>query len=176
MYALASKIEGLPVISLQTGEAAAWTKRPVIDMTTLEIVAFLCESPRSKHPLILVSGDIRQFANDCLIIDNEEELTEPKDIIRLSSLVNAEYTPLDKPVISDTGRKLGNVEDYSVNLETSRIQKLFVRQSLLRAWLGSNLTIDRTQIIDITPKRIIVRDATLKAPIMHPEPMPEIRS
>ncbi|MDB5179083.1 MAG: hypothetical protein JWN01_1026 [Patescibacteria group bacterium] len=174
MYILASNLRNLPIISLQTGEAIGSSHRPVIDIATFEIVAFRCESARGRRPLILLSRDIRQLATDCMIIDNEEELTEPEDIIRLKGLLGTDYTPLEKAVVADTGRKLGQVEDYSINLETCRIQKLYVRGSLFRAWLGSSLIIDRTQIIDITPKRITVRDSIVKSPILPTDAIPEV--
>src|SRR6266851_5501034 len=114
MYAQASQMQSLPVISLQTGEAVAFTRQPVLDMATLETRAFKCEGPRRKQPLILLSRDIRQLAADCVIIDTEEELAEPGDIVRLKSMMEKSYNPLDKLVISDTGRRLGHVEDYTV--------------------------------------------------------------
>jgi sporulation protein YlmC with PRC-barrel domain len=170
-------MQSLPVISLQTGEVVAITRTPVIDIGTLEIQAYRCESIRTKQPLILMSRDIRQLAADCLIVDNEEELMEPTDIVRLQEMLAAGFSPLDKPVVSDTGRKLGHVEDYSINLETNRIQKLNVRQSILRSWLGtSSLVIDRSQIIEVTPRFITVRDSTIKVPIMQTEPVPETPS
>lgn len=176
MQALASQMQSLPVISLQTGEAVALTRSPVIDLATLEIKAYRCEGTRNKEDLVLMSRDIRQTAVDCLIVDSTEELVEPNDIIRLKEMLKANYNPLDKAVVSDTGRKLGHVEDYSINLDTNRVQKLHVRQSLLKAWLGTSLIIDRNQIIDITPKVITVRDATVKAPVMASEPVPETPS
>jgi sporulation protein YlmC with PRC-barrel domain len=176
MYARASKLENLPVISLQSGEAVAWIKQPVINISTFEILAFECDSTNHNRPVILLTNDIRQLAADCVIVDSDDELAEPDDIIRLTAIIKADYTPLDKPVISDLGRKLGSVEDYTINLDTSRIQKLYVRQSLFRAWLGSSLTIDHSQIVEVTPQRIIVRDVTIRAPAIHPEPMPEINT
>jgi sporulation protein YlmC with PRC-barrel domain len=174
MFSLASKLDDLPVISLQTGEAVAWIDRPIFDPPTLEIVAFYCKTTHQKRPLLLMLGDVRQFAADCIIIDNEDELTEPEDIIRLKDTLQANFNLLDKPVISESGRKLGVVEDYTVNLETNRVQKLYVRQSLLQSWLGSNLTIDRTQIVDVTPQRIVVRDATVETPVMQTDPLPDV--
>jgi sporulation protein YlmC with PRC-barrel domain len=176
MYARASKLENLPVISLQSGEAVAWIKQPVINIDTFEILAFACDSVNHNRPVILLTSDIRQLAADCVIVDSDDELADPDDIIRLTAIIKADYTPLDKPVISDMGRKLGSVEDYTINLDTSRIQQLYVRQSLFRAWLGSSLTVDRNQIIDVTPQRIIIRDVTVKAPAIQPEPIPEINT
>lgn len=79
-------------------------------------------------------------------------------------------------MVSDAGRKLGTVDDYSINLESNRVQKLYVRGGMLSSWLGTNLTIDRTQIIDVTPQKITVREATIKSPIMPAEPVPESSS
>lgn len=170
MYSSASQLENLPIISLQTGETVGQIRKPIIDMSNLEIVGYVCEQGSSKRPVVMMARDIRQMAADCAIIDNEDELTEPGDIIRLKKLLDASYTPKDKSVVSDIGRKLGSVEDYTVNLESSRIQKLFVRRSILRAWMGPSLEIDRTQIIDITPKRITVRDSTVTADVI-PSPV-----
>jgi sporulation protein YlmC with PRC-barrel domain len=176
MYALASQMDGLPVISLQTGEAVAWTRQPIIDVGTLEIRAFRCETTKSKHLQILMARDIRQLAADCVIVDNEEELTDPDDIVRMKSIISSSYNPIDKQVVSDTGRKLGLVEDFTINLDTNRVQKLHVRQSILRAWMGNSLIIDRTQIIDIAPKHITVRDSTVKANLLQTDVMPETPS
>jgi sporulation protein YlmC with PRC-barrel domain len=163
----------LPIISLQTGEAVATTRQPILAIATLEIMALRCEGAHGKAPLLLMARDIRQFAADCIIIDDEGELADPSDIVRLEAILKASYDPLGKAVVSDIGRKLGIVEDYTINVETNRVQQLQVRQSLLKAWLGTSLMIDRTQIIDITPRQITVRDATVKAPVMQPEPVPE---
>ena len=173
MYSLASQMDGLPIISLQTSEAVALLRSPIVDMARLEIVGFHAHSTQGKHRLVLMSRDIRQFATDCIIVDSEDELADPTDIVRLASLVKDNDTPVDKTVVSDAGRKLGQVDDYSINLETACIQKLYVRGSVLRSWLGSNLIIDRTQIVDITPQKITVREATVQSPLLQTDPLPE---
>jgi sporulation protein YlmC with PRC-barrel domain len=173
MLLTASQISTLPIISLQTGEAVAMTRQPILAIATLEIMALRCESAHGKAPLLLMARDIRQFAADCVIVDDEDELADPQDIVRLNAILEASYDPLGKAVVSDAGRKLGSVEDYTFNLETNRVQQLQVRQSLIKAWLGTSLMVDRSQIIDITPRQIMVRDATVKAPVMQSEPIPE---
>ena len=77
MYALGSQMKSLPIISLQTGEAVGFTRLPVFNLADLEIQAFECDTAAHKHPMILMSRDIRQLASDCVIVDNEDELTDP---------------------------------------------------------------------------------------------------
>jgi len=173
MYSLASNLKGQPIISLQTGQPVGWIDQPVLNMANLEVVAFTCRAPHRPH-LVLVARDIRQFAADCLIVDDEDELTEPGDIVRLKSNLANSYSPIGKRVLADTGRRLGSVEDYSINLESSRVQRLYVRRPLWRTWFSSSLIIDRTQIIDVTPEQIIVRDATMTESVIAPDTLPEI--
>jgi sporulation protein YlmC with PRC-barrel domain len=113
------------------------------------------------------------MATDCAIVDSDDELTPPEDLVRLTQVLDAKYDPIHKVVVSDLGRKLGIVEDFNVNLETFQVDKLFVRQSVFRAWLGTNLIVDRSQILDITPKQIVVRDATVTVKSLGAKPATE---
>ena len=174
MYALASRLLGLPVISLQTGEAVAVLQLPVVDPAALDLVAYRLESRHEDHLYVLMIRDIRQMALDCVIIDSEEELVAADDIVRIQTLLEANYSPIAKLVFTDLGRRLGVVEDYTINLETSQIQKLYVKQALWRSWFGASLIVDRTQIIDVTPKQIVVRDATIREPLMAHKTAPDI--
>lgn len=173
MYTLASKLSGLPVMSLQTGETVAIISAPIIDPSHLTLIAYRCEGPDHGQILVLMVRDIRQMALDCVIVDSEEELAEASDIIRVKTLIDQNFTPMNKPVATELGRRLGKVEDYTLNLEANHVQKLYVKPPIWRAWLSSNLVIDRTQIIDVTSHQITVRDATIKATLMQHEPMPE---
>jgi len=162
-----------PIISLQTGQIIAWPFEPVLEIATLEILALMCRGTHAKQPVLLISQDIRQYATDCFIVDNEDELTNPHEIIRLDSNLKNHYSPIGKPVFEESGRKLGTIEDYLINFETNRVQKLHVRKPLLQGLFGSNLIIDRVQITDITPARITVRDLTVTNPLLSTESIPE---
>lgn len=176
MYALASKLSNLPVISLQTGETIAILTRPLIDPGTLELVAYICQTTQAEDSRVLMARDIRQMALDCLIVDSEEELAEIGDIIRVQHLLEQRFTPLGKKVITDLDRHLGRVEDFTVNLESNRLQKIYIKQPFFLAWLGSSLIVDRSQILDVTPHKIIVRDTSVKDTNLATEPVPETRS
>ena len=173
MYALASRMKALPIISLQTGDTVAVVGQPVLDAGSLEIVAYHCKTV-AEDAKLLITRDIRQSAIDCLIIDNEEELADCDDVVRLQRILQENFTPIGKLVVTEALRKLGIVEDFTINLDTNRVQKLYVRQPLFHSWLGGSLMIDRTQIIDVTPKRIVVREAIVKSPMLSSDAIPKV--
>lgn len=173
MYILASALRDLPVISLQTGERVAVSKEIVIDPENFNIMAMLCETSQHGTKRVLMMRDARQVAQDCLIVDSEDELAEPDDVVRLQPLLKDRFQLVGRSVVTDLGRKLGVAEDYTINLETMKLQKLYVRQSILRSWLGSSLIIDRAQIVDVNGRQIIVRDTVIASPIMPAESAPD---
>lgn len=172
MYVLAHNLAPLPIISLQTGLTVATTSGLIIDPGSLEVIAFTCLSPERREDLALILRDIRELGLDCLIIDSEDELVEISEVVRLKELWDRRFTLIACKVVSDMGRGIGTVEDYTVNLDTNKVQKIYVRQSVFKSLFGSSLIIDRTQIVDVAPKRIIVREASLAARSLGPKPMP----
>lgn len=175
MYALASKLVPLPVLSLQTGTNVATTKAVILDPALLEVVAFSCiTDSRKAGDIALMLRDVRELALDCVIVDSDEDLIELDEIVRLRALKADNFQLVGKKVVSDMGRRLGSVEDYTVNTDTNRIQKLYVTQSIIRSFFGSSLIIDRTQIIDVTPRQIVVKEATLKAGVLTGEAVPDV--
>jgi hypothetical protein len=48
------------------------------------------------------------------------------------------------------------------------VQKIYVAQSILKSITGGSLSIDRTQINEITPKRIIINELMKNAPVGAP--------
>lgn len=174
MYVLASRLADLGVISLQTGEVIATAEDLLVDRDELELVAFRCETTgRRPAPRVLLYRDLRQLAVDCLIVDSDDELSEANDIVRVQRLLEENFHPVGTAVVTDTGRRLGKVEDFTINTESGRTQKIYVRRSLWRSWIGSSLIIDRNQIIDVARDRIVVRDATVTATSLGPKPVPD---
>jgi sporulation protein YlmC with PRC-barrel domain len=65
---------------------------------------------------------------------------------------------LKKPVETVSKEKIGKVSDYAVETTTMYVQKLYVSRSIIRNLTGGGLSIDRSQIVEITNSRIIIND------------------
>jgi hypothetical protein len=53
---------------------------------------------------------------------------------------------------------LGKVNDFAADSQTLYIQKLYIGQPLLKSLSGGQLSVDRTHIVEITNKKIVVQD------------------
>ena len=152
-------------MSLRTGTQVATVVGPIINPNNLKIEGFVCQDSFKKHnTLILVNQDIRDIIPQGFVINDFDVLTEPTELVRLQKIIAMQFQLLGKQVVTVGKHRIGKVEDYAVELGSMYIQKMYVAQSLFRNFSGGNLGIDRSQIVEITDKKIIVQDLLQHVP------------
>lgn len=159
MQILSNSLLNRPVMSLRTGSQVATTTRAIINPNNLKIEGFYCtDSMDKKLQLILLAQDIRDLLPAGIVINDHSVLAEEKDLVRLKDVLRTNFEIFGKLVVSDSKQKLGKVNDFATEVSSLYIQKLYVGQSVIKNFTGGSLGIDRSQIIEITNKKITVQD------------------
>ena len=157
-------------MSLQTGGRLASTQKPIIDPSNLKIVAFEVEGPLlSERPSLLRVDEIREMGRVGMIVNSNDEFIGVHDVIKIERLYEQDFKLVGMAVLDDTKRRLGKVEDFTVDTDSFVIQQLTVQRGFLKGLTDTGLLISRTQIIEINDNEIIVKSAIKKsiAPVMH---------
>ncbi|PLS80595.1 hypothetical protein CYG49_04995 [Candidatus Saccharibacteria bacterium] len=158
MLLLSERLRQIPILSLQTGSPLAHTASPIIDPRRLNIVAFYCEGPLlDENPSVLHTADIREYSDIGIIVNGNEDLMPPDDLVRLQEIIDFKFELIGIRVIDDHKTKLGKVIDYVVDAQSFMIQKITVKPPLIRSIKESELVIDRHQIVEITDECIVVK-------------------
>lgn len=160
MLLLSAKLLGQPVLSLRTGGEVAIAHMPIINPDNLKVMGFFCYDKFSGDELVLLAQDIREHISRGFVVNDHEVLTDPEDLIRIHDVLNKRFDPIGKTVVTNHKRTLGKVSDYAVDNQSLAILKLYVAPRLLKSLMGSSLSIDRSQIVEVTDKRIVVKEAT----------------
>ena len=172
MLQLSKTLLDRPIMSLRTGSHIGTATLPIINPNDLKIEGWHVIDDFEKGALVVLTQDIRDIIPRGIIVDDQDVFTKPEDLLRLQDTLRINFNPLGKHVITNHQRRLGKVGDYAVDMESMYIQKLYVDRSILRSLGTGQLSIDRSQIIEITPKRIVVRDVDEKAGAAAPATMP----
>jgi len=154
-----------PVLSLRTSAPVAKTLQPIINPNNLKIEGFYCQDNKDrKKQLVLLYQDIRDIIPQGLVVNDHDVLAEPSELVRLKEIMNLNFQLIGKQVVTARGEKVGKVTDYAPDTATMFVQKIYVSQSILKNFAGGNLGIDRTQIVEITNKKIVIHDLQQKVP------------
>jgi len=159
-----------PVMSLRTGTQVATAVQPILNPNNLKIEGFYCQDRFDKNQLVMLYQDIRDILPQGFVVDDHDVLVDADELVRLKDVMKLNFELLGKPVETVSKHKVGKVSDFATEVSTMYIQKLYVSQSLLKSFTGGSLSIDRNQIVEITPRRIIINDleGTTNAPATVP--------
>ena len=106
----------------------------------------------------IATSDIVEYGPKIVVIKNSDVLVPPQEIVLLPSLLKRHQHIIGNPVVTTSGKKLGNVEDILFETADSSIQKIYVQPGILGMLNRPDLIIPADKIITITSKKIIVTD------------------
>jgi sporulation protein YlmC with PRC-barrel domain len=165
MLQLSAALLNKSVMSLRTGSVIATVTAPIINPDNLKIEGFYCQDRfDKKKELVLLHQDIRDIISNGYVVNDHEVLSEADELVRLKKVLELNFELLGKQVVTVSKQKVGKVSDYATETETMFVQKIYVSQSILKSFTGGSLSIDRNQINEITPSRIIINELLKNAP------------
>lgn len=159
-------------MSLRSGSQIATATELIINPNNLKIEGWYCKDHLAKESLILQKNDVRDIISQGIVVNDREALSQPDDLIRLQEIMSHNFQLIGKSVTTVSGKKLGKVVDFATETNSLFIQKIYVAQPILRSFTGGNLGIDRTQVVEITNRKIVVNDLTVSSKESLTEAMP----
>lgn len=164
MLQLSANLINKSVLSLRTGAPIATVTAAIFNPNNLKIEGFYCQDNFDKRELILLYQDIRDIMPKGYVVNDHDVLVEAEDLVRLKDVIDLNFELIGKPVETISKQKVGKVSDYATEMETMFVQKIYVSQSILKSFTGGSLSVDRGQINEITPKRVIINELIKNAP------------
>lgn len=168
MLLLSDSVVHKPILSLRAGVPVALVIAPIINPDNLKMEGFYCQDSADKKELVLLYQDIRDILSTGVVVNDYDVLAEPEDLVRLKELLDMRFDIIGKPVETVSREKVGKVSDYAFESSMMYIQKLYVSQSILKSLTSGALSVDRSQIHEITPKKVIIHDLLETAPAGAP--------
>jgi len=158
------------ILSLRTGGVIGVALAPIINPNNLKIEGWYAQNRLEKGNFVLPILEIRDFIAKGLVVNDHDALTHPDDMVRLKDTMNLRFELIGKLVTTEGKKRLGKVIDYAVDEQSNYIQKIYVAPSLLKGLTNDQMLIDRSQIIEITDKKIIIAnlDATVRSGLAMP--------
>lgn len=168
MLVIGSNLIDFPILSLHVGGEVARTVTPVIDPESLSVIAYETDGADIDDPEageILMINDIREFSDDGFIIDSTDRLVNREDVIKLDKVMDLDFKLIGLKVVTKDGKKLGKVIDYTLDSGSFSIFQLIVQRPFFDSIIDPELTINRSQIVEIDDSKITIKHGREKVKI-----------
>jgi len=160
MLVTGSKLLGYAVLSLHVGGEIARTVEPIIDPEGLKILGYTLDGPliRGEVGDILDISSVREFAPQGMIVDSVDEFVNREDVVRMDKVMALNFGLVGLKVVTEGDENLGKVSDYTVDTESFMIYQLIVRRPTLKSLVDPELTINRSQIVEVDDYKVVVKN------------------
>lgn len=162
MLKLIESFKSVPVLSLRVGSQIGVATTPIINPNNLYIEGWNVTDNRSGEKYILLSADIRDIVPQGIVVDDFEVFTKPADLVRLKDILKLNFNLIGLKVTSESKKSYGKVTDFAFESSNFYVQKIYSTEAILKKLSGGSLSIDRSQIIEITTKRVVIEDPVVK--------------
>ena len=159
MLITASNLINTRVLSLQSSGEIGFVVDSIVDPDNLKVIAFRLSGPLvNSTENILDTKSVREYSKLGMVIDSSDELVNPSDVIHIDKILRLNFSLIGLKVETKKGTKLGKIIDYTVTDDNFTVQQLIVKRPFIKALADPELTIPRTEIIEITDYKVVVKD------------------
>ncbi len=162
MLKLSESFKSVAVLSLRVGGPIARTTGPIINPNNLFVEGWYVIDNRSGERLVLLTKDVRDIIDKGIVVDDHEVLSKSGELIRLKDILRLKFNLVGLKVTSESKKNYGKVSDYAFETDNFFVQKIYTQQPLIKNLSGGSLSIDRSQILEITTKRVVIEDPVMK--------------
>lgn len=155
-----SNLVNCPILSLHVGGEIARVAEPIIDPNNLKIIAFRVEGKLVDDDTgdILPIESVREFSRMGMVIDSIDELAHADDIVRVSKILQLNFSLVGLKVVTTRKEKLGKVLDCTVDISGWAVQQIIVQRPVLKAFFDPELIISRRKIVEVDDYQVIIKD------------------
>jgi len=155
----AKSLSNLPIKSLESGNILGYIKETIIDPENCQLLGFLVyNSFWSNRQKALSFRDIYKFSYQEILVRSDQVITELEEIVRIKNIVEEKRFIIESKVFTQSGKKLGKVSDFVIDTDLGLMVKIYVEKKELWGIMGDLLIISAEQILEIKPRKIIIKD------------------
>ena len=177
MLMVGSNLTNFPVLSLHVGGEIARTKQAIIDPEDLKIIAYTLEGAIIQNDPevgnILDLADVRELSEKGFIVDSADVFTTREDVVKLDEIMSLDFNLVGLKVVDQRGKKLGKIVDYTIDSGSFMVYQLIVQRPVMSSFIDPQLTINRSQIVEIDDFKVTIKHSTSQVKVKKPKEEPK---
>jgi len=148
----------IPIVSLYNTSKIGSLLDFIVDPEQGKAVGIVGEKSGifKKRVKVISVVDIRELSKEAIVVDNEDVLVSPNEIVKIDSILKQGIKIFNNKVVTEAGKFLGRVSDFLID-DLFYLVKILVNPSLTNIFT-TQLIISRDSILAVTKDEIIVKN------------------
>ena len=157
----ANSVVGMPVLSLEAGRPSGKVYSILVDPNSK--MAALIKIELRRGTKYLVTKDIREINSKYVVINSEADFSDADELVKFRDFIDKPILLFNYKVKTQSGRSLGKCKNFCFDNVTSELTNIYISGVFWQKIITLHHNINASDILSISPKLIVVRDATIKS-------------
>ncbi|KKQ69434.1 MAG: hypothetical protein US89_C0001G0009 [Candidatus Peregrinibacteria bacterium GW2011_GWF2_38_29] len=149
-----SEFIGVPILSESERAVVGVVADFIVDPNNGKIEGIAMDSGFKK---VIPAIDILKLSIP-VMISEMDAISDTDDIIKIKNILSENKKIIGNKVFTKSGIFVGKVYDYAINLSNMCMVKLAIAKSFLGLFHINEILLPSSEIIEITPEKIIIND------------------
>lgn len=152
------KLLSLPIISLKEGQQIGYVKSLILSASTKSVAAIVVD-PKGffKDQRIIPYSRVVSVGDDAITVDKYSHVEKPSSVPELLDLVKDKLTIIGTKLVTETGKTLGNADEYYIDTTTGKITQIEISGGKLEGFLSGKAWISIDYVTTIGQDVIITQ-------------------
>jgi len=148
----------MPVYDLETGRVVGRVRRLIVDPDERRVVGLLLAGRLGKEPQCLPFRDVHAVGEHAVTVRGTDAIVPVSELPEMQEALRSRRRLYHAPILTEGGRFLGDVDEYTVNPRSGRIEALLLSGGLIRDLFRGQAVLPAHLVLTIGEDALIVRD------------------
>lgn len=158
----------MPIYDVETGRIVGRVRRLLVDPDERRVVGLLLAGRLGKEAHCLPFRELHAIGEHAVTVRGTDGIAPLSEQPELAEVLRSRRRLYHAPILSEGGRFLGDVDEFTVNPRSGRIEALILSGGLIRDLFRGQAVLPAHLVLTIGEDAIIVRDQA----VSHLEPRP----
>lgn len=145
---------GKKVVSVKEGMKLGQVRWPVLDSLHQKVIGFVVDDRQwFLETKIVLFQSIRGMEDEVITVDDKTALTPVRDLQKIHHHLEENIQLINMKIISESGKFLGRIEDFTFNVQTGKIESYCIKES--------PLSLDGRDVLSLGQDMLIVKEESV---------------
>lgn len=148
----------MPVYDVSNGRIVGRVHRLIVDADVRKVIGLLLATRLGKEARCLPFRNIHSIGEHAVTVRGMDAITRLSDLPDMEEVLRSQRRIYHSPILTEDGSFVGDVDEFTVNAQTGRIDTLLISGGLIHDLFRGQVALPAHLVVTIGEDATIVRD------------------
>lgn len=151
----------MPVYDIVKGRVVGRVQRVIVDTDARKVIGLVLATRLGKEPRCLPFRHVHSIGPHAVTVKGADTIVPLSELPEMEEAYRSQHRIYNSPILTESGSFVGDVDEYTINPQSGRVEALLVSGGLIRDLFRGQAALPAHLIVAIGEDATIVKDVAV---------------